>query len=85
MVLASLYLQIIDLQILQNNIYSGYDCYNNSRLPSIDIYGDSGFRVICAVLRGGVVTNVSYFVMTWRGRWQLGDVASLVGSCSVRS
>jgi hypothetical protein len=63
MVETSLCPQFVDLQNLQNDIYSRYDCYNNSRLPSIDIYGDSGFRVISVLLRGGVVTNVSDFVM----------------------
>jgi hypothetical protein len=85
MVETSLYPQFIDLQNLQNDIYSRCGCYNNSRLPSIDIYGDSGFRVISMVLRGGVVTNVGDFVMAWRGRGQPDNVASLVGSCSVHS
>jgi hypothetical protein len=78
-----LYPQDVDLQNLQNDIYSRGYCYNNSRLMSIDICGDSGFRVISMELRGDVVTNVSDFVMTWRGRGQPDDVASLVGSCSV--
>jgi hypothetical protein len=75
--------QDIDLQKLQNDIYAKDDCYNNSRLPSIDIYGDSGFRVISTELRGDVVTNVGDLMMTWRGRGQPDDVASPVGSCSV--